>query len=240
MTGDWPVALFVLLAGPAVGSFLGVVVDRVADGRSLWSRSACEACGARLGPLDLVPILSSLRGRCRHCGAEIPGHLLRLEIAALAVSAIAVALATGPATMLELAAFLWCLVGLFYADLLHFRLPNVLTAALFVAGLALAAVTPGRSVPEALATAAAGVLVFWLLRIGYRRLRGREGLGLGDVGGVVSVCVSEGAGSGAVEVDAVGSGSLVGSGSCVGAGILCGSGGVELMSLLVFWGCWGW
>ncbi|MAQ86211.1 MAG: hypothetical protein CMH12_23945 [Maritimibacter sp.] len=181
MTGDWPVALFVLLAGPAVGSFLGVVVDRVADGRSLWSRSACEACGARLGPLDLVPILSSLRGRCRHCGAEIPGHLLRLEIAALAVSAIAVALATGPATMLELAAFLWCLVGLFYADLLHFRLPNVLTAALFVAGLALAAVTPGRSVPEALATAAAGVLVFWLLRIGYRRLRGREGLGLGDV-----------------------------------------------------------
>lgn len=43
-----------------------------------------------------------------------------------------------------------------------------------------------------------------------------DGLGLGDVGGVVSVCVSEGAGSGAVEVDAVGSGSLVGSGSCVG------------------------
>ncbi len=181
MTGDWPVILFVLLAGPAVGSFLGAVVDRLPEGRSLWSPSTCAACGTRLGPRDLVPILSALRGRCRHCGTAIPAHLLRIEIAALGASALAVALAGSPAMTLVLAAFLWCLVGLFYADLLHFRLPDVLTGALFISGVALALASPGRTVPEALATAAAGMLVFWLLREGYRRFRGREGLGLGDV-----------------------------------------------------------
>ena len=50
----WPV-----IAAPFVGSFLGVVVLRARLPQSiLIGRSACDSCGQRLGPADLVPLAS--------------------------------------------------------------------------------------------------------------------------------------------------------------------------------------
>ena len=66
--------IVVVVAGLLIGSFLTVVVDRVPRGGSVMAPpSACGACGHRLSPLDLVPIVSwvTLRGRCRYCGAPI-------------------------------------------------------------------------------------------------------------------------------------------------------------------------
>ena len=63
---------FVLGAG--IGSFLNVVAQRSLTGESfVRGRSHCPRCGATLGPLELVPVLSwlLLRGRCRHCAAPI-------------------------------------------------------------------------------------------------------------------------------------------------------------------------
>src|SRR5258708_30906851 len=48
----WPV-----IAAPFVGSFLGVVVTRARVPPSiLVGRSACDRCGQRLPPADLVPL----------------------------------------------------------------------------------------------------------------------------------------------------------------------------------------
>ena len=58
------------LYGLLIGSFLTVVVDRVPQGGSVVAPpSRCGSCGLRLGPLDLVPVLSwaALRGKCRQC-----------------------------------------------------------------------------------------------------------------------------------------------------------------------------
>ena len=60
-----------LLSAPFVGSFLGVVVRRLPEGRPIaWVRSRCECCGAALSAWDLVPFCSWLAsgGRCRYCG----------------------------------------------------------------------------------------------------------------------------------------------------------------------------
>lgn len=61
------------ILGTAVGSFLNVVIDRMAQGKSILGRSVCDACGRTLGVLDLVPILSFsiLRARCRYCGFSL-------------------------------------------------------------------------------------------------------------------------------------------------------------------------
>jgi leader peptidase (prepilin peptidase)/N-methyltransferase len=72
-----------VLAGLVVGSFLTVVVDRVPQGGSVVTPpSRCGSCGLRLGPADLVPVLSwvALRGRCRRCGAPIGLEPLVIEM----------------------------------------------------------------------------------------------------------------------------------------------------------------
>ena len=69
--------------GVSVGSFLNVVIDRVPRNESIVTRSSyCEVCLKRLGPVDLVPVLSYvfLRGKCRHCRAKIPAKLALVEL----------------------------------------------------------------------------------------------------------------------------------------------------------------
>jgi leader peptidase (prepilin peptidase)/N-methyltransferase len=75
------VALAAVL-GALVGSFANVVIHRLPRGVSIVRpRSACPRCGRRLGPLELVPVLSWLLqlGRCRGCGARISARYPLVE-----------------------------------------------------------------------------------------------------------------------------------------------------------------
>lgn len=183
MSADWSHVLLVLLISPAVGSFLGVLVDRLPEGRSILGRSRCTNCGTPLRWRDMIPVLSTLwlRGCCATCGATIPGHLLRIELGSIAVALAAILTATGTAHLWALALCFWCLVALFYTDLQVMRLPDPLTLALFVFAMAAAWADPARNLAEAFLSGLGTAFVFWALRAGYRWVRGREGLGLGDV-----------------------------------------------------------
>lgn len=171
-----------VIAGPFIGSFLGVVIDRLPRGEPmLGGRSRCDSCGATLGVRDLVPLASFalLGGRCRRCRAPIPRRLPAVELAALAVAAGAAATSAGPSVPID-AALGWALLALAWIDLETFRLPDALTLPLLLAGLAVAA-RDGIATVEAHAAAAA--LCYLLLRgVGalFRKLRGVEGLGAGD------------------------------------------------------------
>jgi leader peptidase (prepilin peptidase)/N-methyltransferase len=75
--------VIIFLTGTAIASFIGSLAYRVPRGISiLHPPSFCPACGNRIRPYDLVPILSYalLRGRCRECGGRIPLTNLLLEI----------------------------------------------------------------------------------------------------------------------------------------------------------------
>jgi leader peptidase (prepilin peptidase)/N-methyltransferase len=178
MDGDFLVrAGFGGLLGLVVGSFMATLVVRWPAGRSMGGRSACDACGARLGLLELVPLVSYVqqRGRCRHCSALIdPVHPLAEASCAL-VGSLALALVPGWAA-LSGAVFGWTLVALALLDLRHFWLPDALTLPLLALGLALGPAPAAERVLAAV-LAGGGLLAVALL---YRALRGREGLGLGD------------------------------------------------------------
>lgn len=84
-----PLVLATLLVSPVIGSFLGVVIERVPAGRPfLWGRSECDACRHPLGLPDLIPFASWIfsRGRCRHCGARLSVFYPLIEFAAVGVA----------------------------------------------------------------------------------------------------------------------------------------------------------
>lgn len=171
----WPILGGVL--GLVAGSFLATLVIRWPQGKSLAGRSSCDSCGTTLALRDLVPLLSAAatRGRCRHCGAAIPPRHLQLELAAAAVGALALFAAPGPAG-LGGALFGWLLLALLALDLDCFWLPDRLTGPLLALGLVLGNGTPAQRIAGALL----GGGGFLLLALCYRRLRGRDGLGMGD------------------------------------------------------------
>jgi leader peptidase (prepilin peptidase)/N-methyltransferase len=71
------------LYGIAIGSFLNVVILRLPAGQSILGigrsdkekeeASHCMTCGAKIRPIDLIPVFSwlMLRGKCHSCGSPI-------------------------------------------------------------------------------------------------------------------------------------------------------------------------
>ncbi len=74
----------------------------------------------------------------------------------------------------------WWLLALATIDYRLFILPDALTLSLAVCGIAVTAVESPARIPDSLVGAAAGFTVLAALRYAYLRLRGRDGLGLGD------------------------------------------------------------
>lgn len=179
-----PYALMLLIFSPFAGSFLALVADRLPRDESIiLPRSFCRGCGTTLLARDLIPVLSFAltRGRCRHCGTPIPPWLLYVELTAIGLALFAVLLAPSALLAWGYAVFLWLLLTLAVADLRHFRLPNLLTGALLIVALLLAWQSGFPALPAALWGAAIGLGSFLALRLAYFWLRGREGLGMGDV-----------------------------------------------------------
>jgi len=168
--------------GAMVGSFLATILIRWPQERSaLGGRSACDACGAKLGAGDLVPVLSFLlaRGRCRACGARIDPRHLGMELAAAMVGAVALAAhgwPLGGATAL----LGWWLLLIAALDVEHHWLPDALTWPLIPLGLAVAWLGFGPPLVDRAIGAAAGGIGLWLIAALYRLARGREGMGGGD------------------------------------------------------------
>ena len=75
-------AIFSLILGSVVGSFLNVVILRQGIGKGRRKRSICLSCGEKLNSRDLVPILSFfwLKGRCRFCKSKISWQYPLVEI----------------------------------------------------------------------------------------------------------------------------------------------------------------
>lgn len=187
-------ALFATLStllGLALGGPATVLVTRwdkpgMSLSESPWP--ICPDCGRRLSWRETLPLVGYLaqKGRCRGCGKRISPRYPAIEIVT-GLWGLGVALAYGPGV--EWAVYLgfgWLFVVLSFIDFEHLLLPDVYTlpgAALALACAGLFLNTGGFR--ERLAPALMGGLVgaggFWVIHFGYRRLRGVEGLGLGDV-----------------------------------------------------------
>ncbi len=175
------IAILLFVAGTMVGSFAGVVAHRVPVGEPFVAgRSRCDACRAPVAGYDNVPVVSwlVLRGRCRSCGAAIPG-LYPLSELGLGLAWAATYLVLGDDEPFELAlglVFCAVLAIVTVSDLEYRVIPNPVIITAAVAAVALVAAWDASRLPEHLIAGAAAGGVLLLVALIHPR-----GMGMGDV-----------------------------------------------------------
>jgi leader peptidase (prepilin peptidase) / N-methyltransferase len=199
------IAAGIFLLGLVIGSFLNVCILRIPREESVVLPSShCPACHAPIQPYDNIPVVSwlLLGGRCRKCKARISPLYPLVE---LLTGLLFLACYLRFGLTLELAkwaVFAALVVVLTITDMRERILPDKvnflglglgLVFSLFTAPIDGSAEWLSRrmfdfpppqaalSFGDAVLGAAAASGLLWLVAEGYFRLRGREGMGLGDV-----------------------------------------------------------
>lgn len=199
------IAVFVFVLGVIIGSFLNVCISRLPQGKSVVRpTSRCPKCGKSIKPYDNIPMLSYffLAGKCRACKMRISPVYPAVELLTGLLFLACYAVFGNSAETIKWAAFSAILIVLIFTDWRERLLPDTvnftglaigLIASFFVRsddGTALWIANrlfefppprPVISFVDALIGAAVGGGLLWLVGEGYFRLRGREGMGLGDV-----------------------------------------------------------
>lgn len=201
--------IFIFIFGAAIGSFLNVVIHRVPNEESIvFPNSACPNCKKSIKPYDNIPILSwlILGGKCRNCRNPISPRYLLVELLT-GLLFLAVYWSIGFNAFLPVALiFAATIVSLVFIDAEHMILPNVITYPLLVFALIVRIIFPlffGASYFSdfkffplnrmedypvwlvSLFGAILGGLVgggfLWLVGAIWKKLRGVDAMGLGDV-----------------------------------------------------------
>jgi leader peptidase (prepilin peptidase)/N-methyltransferase len=173
--------LFAGLIGLILGSFIATLVLRWPAGRSVLGRSQCDGCSRSLGPVDLVPLLSTLasRGRCRTCAAPIDPFHWWVELGSALIGILALAIMPGTAGWLW-ALFGWLLLPLALLDARHFWLPDRLNLLLGITGLLVAGPLLDTLLIDRWVGAVICGLTLAAIAEFYRRVRLKDAMGGGD------------------------------------------------------------
>jgi len=177
------VSALVALVGLVTGSFLNVCIHRLPRRESIvFPPSRCGACGTAIAWRDNVPVLGYvlLGGRCRACRAPIGLVYPLVELLTAALFLVHVWVFGLTPLGLARLVFACAMLVLFFIDLEHQILPNVITLPGIVIGLAVSAGLP-PGVMQSVLGALLGGGVLWAIAELYVRLRGIEGMGMGDV-----------------------------------------------------------
>jgi len=199
------IPLGVFLFGLLIGSFLNVCILRIPAEKSIvLPASSCTKCGKAIAPYDNIPVFSwlILGGKCRNCKTKISAMYPAVELLT-GLLFLACYYAFGlTVDALKWAVFAALLVDLTITDLRERILPDVVNFFGLGVGLLFSFFTkptdgtalwlanrwfdfpppqPVLSFVDAILGAVAGSGLLWVVAEGYFRLRGREGMGLGDV-----------------------------------------------------------
>jgi len=141
--------IYFLILGTAVGSFLGVVVDRLASKESVWKgRSHCDHCRHNLAPIDLIPLVSFfiLGQKCRYCHKRLSWFYPVIEVftgvcfllASVAILQQTDLLLSQIGTQLLLLYYLSlisCLIVIFFTDFRYGIIPFKIVVIAFISAL---------------------------------------------------------------------------------------------------------
>lgn len=208
---DFPALIFdvfFFILGAVIGSFLNVLIHRLPLEESIvFPNSACPSCKTAIKPYDNIPILSwlILRGRCRNCRLPISYRYPLVEF----LTALLFLLSYRHAGLTYLLPvellFVSAIITLIFIDSEHMILPDVVNypgmILAFVIRISLPLITgiavfddlqhaPLSNLQQpviinSLLGAALGALVgggsLWFIGWLWKKLRGVDAMGLGDI-----------------------------------------------------------
>ena len=180
--------IIAFIFGSIWGSFSNVCIYRIPKNMGIIKdRSICPNCQKMIKWYDNIPLLSFiiLKAQCRNCSSDISWNYFVVELIA-AISFVVIFYFFGISlTTLLFFILSICFIVIFFIDLKHFIIPNEITYPLMVIGF-LKSFDPNLNTnlfPNFLNSLIGGLFGFaiiWLIIFIYKKLRNKEGMGLGD------------------------------------------------------------
>ena len=179
--------IFIAVLGGLWGSFANVCIYRLPLNKGVVSgRSYCPKCKKKIFWYENIPILSYLilGGKCSKCKKIISFQYLLVEsISIFSFLLIYYFFGVSLTTILLIILFLSFIV-IFFIDLKHYIIPDILTFPMMVLGF-LKSFDPNLNplFPNYINSLLGGIIgygIIWLLIFFYKKIRNKEGMGLGD------------------------------------------------------------
>ena len=184
MSGLSSTVVIAFLFGLIFGSFYNVCIYRLPLGKSVVKpRSFCPSCERSIPWYENIPVLSwlFLRAKCAGCGNPISFRYTFVELASGLIFAAGI-YRYGPTVQgAEFIVMASLMLILFFTDLQERILPDKITLWFIPVGLVFAWFSVDRTLVESILVGVAGAGGLYLLAWGYLKLKGIEGMGMGDV-----------------------------------------------------------
>ena len=179
--------IFLIIIGGLWGSFANVCIVRLPEDKGVVSgRSNCPKCKKQINWYDNIPIISYfiLNGKCRKCKKPISFQYVVVELLSI-VSFVTIYLIYGFSfTSLLLIILSLGFIIIFFIDLKHFIIPDVITFPLMALGF-IKSFIPNLDplFPYYVLSLIGGVFgygIIWGIIFFYKQVKKKEGMGLGD------------------------------------------------------------
>jgi len=179
--------VFVVIMAALWGSFANVCIYRLPKEQGVVSgRSHCPKCKKKIVWYDNIPIISYflLSGKCRKCKKKISIQYSLVEFISIFSFFNIYYLYGITLTTLLLMILSLSLIIIFFIDLKHFIIPNVLTFSMMALGFA-KSFDPNLNpmFPDYINSLIGGIFgygIIWSIIYFYKQIRKKEGMGLGD------------------------------------------------------------
>ena len=177
----------VAILGGLWGSFANVCIYRLPKGKGVVSgRSFCPNCKKLITWKDNIPIISFLflNGKCRNCKKRISPQYLLIELITIVYFLVIYYLFGITITTLLFLILGLSFIIIFFIDLKHYIIPNILTFPLMIIGF-IKSFDPNLNpiFPNFINSLIGGIFgyfVIWSIIYFYKQVRKKEGMGLGD------------------------------------------------------------
>lgn len=179
--------LFIIILGGLWGSFANVCIVRLPKDKGVVAgRSSCPKCKKEILWYDNIPIISFflLQGKCRKCKKDISFQYVVVELLSI-ISFLSIYYLYGLSlTTLLLIILSLAFIIIFFIDLKHFIIPDVITYPMMVLGF-LKSFDPNLNeiFPNYIFSLIGGIFgygIIWSIIYFYKQVKKKDGMGLGD------------------------------------------------------------